>query len=140
MPFDSIPDAQVTARDRLIRLRDHVAKLRPGQFNMNWWNIQGSQLYPDNDPRHDCGTVACLGGWCDLLFLGAYQGENVPRTGALLGLSRHDSLGLFYPSDLRGSYTDITPTQAVRVLDHLLATSSPGTCDGEVDWSRMGEP
>lgn len=111
MPFDS---TETTARDRLKILRDHIAGLSPEKFDMSEWR---------------CGTAACIGGWTETLFAKKRLGESA--VGALIGLNPDQSEALFYPDlpdpDGDARAWNATPAEAVKVLDHLLAT-------GEVDW------
>jgi hypothetical protein len=112
MPFDADPPAEMTARDRMIRLRDFLATLPDKQFNMGVWSRQLS-----------CGTAACIGGWAEHLIFGEIDSERSERTvAAALGLSREQESELFYPD----SYNRTT-AEAVRVLDYYLAT-------GEIRW------
>lgn len=105
------------------RVRDHIAGLEPEQFDMGWWG-------DINHPQHTCDTAACIGGWTEALLSNRAL-ESTPEVGALLGLDAMASAALFYP-DAIGRFVPLSPstttTQAVAVLDHLLAT-------GEVDWS-----
>ena len=79
---------------------------------------------------HNCGTVACIGGWAATL---ASDGKVARWTASrwraaveYLGLEMSEANDLFVPHDLRLSA--IEPSQAVAVLRHLAKT-------GEVDWS-----
>lgn len=111
MPSDAQVPAEVTARDRMIQLRDHVAyKVRDKDFDMRYWH---------------CGTSACLGGWVENLF---FDGKNTSSdvVGAKVGLDDEQSWKLFYPTGV--SLASITRDCAVAVLDNYLAT-------GEIDWS-----
>lgn len=116
MPFDAASPPEVTARDRMIRLRDHLAKLPAKEFDMAHWH---------------CGTTACIGGWVENLFCGTRYVTVDGAAGALIGLSPTESQDLFYPARFCtkdfAAY-EATPVQAVAVLDHYLAT-------GEIDWS-----
>lgn len=128
MPFDATPDAQVTARDRVIRLRDFLAELPDERFDMGTW---GAYDVGTKKLQHDCGTAACIGGWAERLF---GRATDEPEAAcASLGLDPCQGEALFYPPGHNsGRYTK---ARAVAVLDHLLATSDPGTVNGVVDWS-----
>lgn len=111
MAFDATPDAEVTARDRMIRLRNWIGGLRNEQFDMVHW----------------CGSATCIGGWARVM-LGMRPGEteNALRSWKLrraLGLTTVQAEALFFPDNMCGT----TRAQAVAVLDHYLAT-------GEIDW------
>lgn len=122
MPFDSMPEAEVTARDRVIMLRDHLAQLPAAQFDYREWSRES-----------EYGTVACVAGWQGILM-----GDRAPRfcdeddraaheawqtrMAASLGLS-----GRGVPLFELGGYTRRSPAEAVAVLDHYLAT-------GKIDW------
>jgi hypothetical protein len=126
MPFDAAPDAEVTARDRMIRLRDFLAELDYARFNMNYWRGDPA-AYPMPD-RHTCGTACCIGGWAQKLYLPEYVGEHVEAAGECIGLTRSQAAALFYPSGIDVAYDDITLPHAVAVLDHYLET-------GDIDWA-----
>lgn len=42
-------------KERILKLADQLERLPDVQFNM------------DTYIHHDCGTVACIAGWCSLL-------------------------------------------------------------------------
>lgn len=121
MPFDASAPAEVTARDRMIQLRDFLAHLPEGsKFNMSHFESS----------RHGCGTSACLAGWHGFLIGDRYSPRWdsaeiegwTTRISTSLGLSWEESYSLFW-----GSFTT-DPLEAVAVLDHYLAT-------GEIDWA-----
>lgn len=115
MPFDSADaPVEIVGRDRMIRLRDLLAKLPPEKFDMG---TVGDR---------DCGTPACISGWAQRLF-SQFDGD----MGAMLGLSPRQVDALFCPK----GWTSAKPNDprfpvsgAVKVLDHYLAT-------GKIDWS-----
>lgn len=107
--------------ENIKRVRDHIAALPADQFNMRRFTSE-------------CGTAHCIAGWAGVLFgtPGEFHGSSFGREA--LGLDEETALDLFYCGD--GAEGDeawnSTPQQAVRVLDHLIAT-------GEVDWSVAAE-
>jgi hypothetical protein len=90
------------------RARDYESDLRA--FNMMEW---------------DCGSAACLGGWCEHIaerdFPHPYPGEGIR--------------GLFYPDDEEGpqsanyDYDAITTEQAATALRNYLTTGRPRWAD-----------
>lgn len=100
-------------------------------FNMgDWFGL----VFPENKDYidhsgHNCGTVACIGGWTVKLFgeiTEAVDFEGEARD--LLGLDDTQGHRLFYAGGIDARrFTSIQPAHAVRVLRHLAAT-------GEVDW------
>lgn len=121
MPFDAQAPAEVTARDRMIQLRDFLETLPDERFDYGW--LGSSQDAIDGE----CGSPACIGGWARALF--RVRTDARPYIGLQeigedwLGLSSGQSSDLmFYP---RGH---VSRRRAVRVLDHYLAT-------GKIDWS-----
>ena len=110
MPYDASPPAEVTARDRLIQLRDFLASVPPKEFSYITW---------------DCGTSACIGGWAGRLFGLSHDESFSTPVAELLGLSGEQARELFFDAPIEWP---ITEKHAVAVLDHLLAT-------GTVDWS-----
>jgi hypothetical protein len=139
----------------LIRVRDHLAKVDPQAFDLSmWFQVEhrascgfiatkkcGQAL------EGSCGTTACIAGHVLALFTPNEFMSNDPATTAaeLLGLSEEAGNDLFLPwsnrhvpVDYPGELTrrdlpngtgraDVTTSQAVQVLDHLIET-------GEVDW------
>lgn len=133
MAYDASPPAEVTARDRVIMLRDHLARLKPEHFDMASWGFE-----------HDCGTAACIAGWNGLLTndppptiewvkptSGGYDDIAleawISRQGASLGLNEDDAAKLFVP-DTEEGLGELTARRAVAVLDNYLST-------GLIDWS-----
>lgn len=106
-------------------VRDRIAALPSYLFDM-------ATTFPD------CGTAGCIMGWTAEVFnleartaIGEFRGD----VAACLWGFTDSTNPLFFPtladkgvmSDGRSGFK-ATPAQAVRVLDHYLAT-------GEVDWS-----
>ena len=97
----------------MIQLRDVIAVLPPERFDMSSWH---------------CGTVACIGGTAEILFFGSIGADrSTESVGAVLGLNGDQAYELFHP-DVERSWSEITTAEAVRVINHYLAT-------GEIDWS-----
>lgn len=112
MPFDAQVPAEVTARARMIRLRDFLAALPDERFD-----------YGIPVTFEECGTAFCIGGWARELFFRGLAYEDVHEIGRSVGLSEDQADELFYQAD-----GEVTRTRAVAVLDHFLAT-------GEIDWT-----
>lgn len=121
-------------RENIQKVRDAIAVLPPERFSMEKWACRpaetGLRWYVQNatDLLHDCGTCGCIGGWTNAILSGpeGVRGDSndAATAGGLLGLSPSVARSLFYPYQ---EWSDISRDDAVRVLDHLLAT-------GEVDW------
>lgn len=92
-------------------------------FNMGLWAARSSRSFPDRS-GHNCGTVACIGGWTDRVI--GTEGSAADR----LGLDYEEADALFCPPGWSGG--EISQLQAVAVLRHLAAT-------GKVDWT-VGAP
>lgn len=133
VPFDSQAPAEVTARDRMIRLRDFLAALPDERFNM-----LDLMIDENGDPAGDnqspavflsrCGTAACVAGWSNYLYR-AQDVEAGPSAAAFdLGLNPRQRYDLFLPPRFITHSHEYTRTRAVAVLDHYLAT-------GEIDWA-----
>lgn len=105
-------------RDNIKLVRDVIAALPDEKFAMHDW------ITSDHDPRHDCGTAACIGGWTATLLL--TNRFHFDDAGQALGLEYNQYVALFCPPgyEQRGRYTR---QDAIRTLDHLLET-------GEVRW------
>jgi hypothetical protein len=139
MPFDAGgPEPPIT---NLHRLRDFLAEVPANQFDMrHWWLSNDDTLFPREKGRHHpCGTIGCIGGWTN--FLATAKDEHVihaeDRAEEWLGLNERTANALFYPhvdgDNHRMRWGQITPTMAVKVIDHLIAT-------GRVDWDVAFEP
>lgn len=107
--------------ERLEELASIIERQNPDTFNMAYW---------------DCGSSACIGGWCERLYPdhgSAFEALTVDETGRIddpiLNL-------LFYPGEDRPGMTRrmseaawaSTPAQAAKVIRNLITT-------GKVDWS-----
>lgn len=109
--------------ERLIRIRDLILA-KPEQFNISVWIRDSTDTYNLKADPHDCGTVACIGGWAELL----YRGEDASRA---LGLP--ESSNLFTPTYYdRPSYARdfYNAKVAASVIDKLIAT-------GKVEWPAL---
>lgn len=127
MPFDAT-DYQVDPltitdpRERLRYVSDFLKKLPREQFNMN-----EAGRWRDGEMGW-CRSPACIGGWARALFRFHAAYSELEAVGErLFALPWDDAHALFYPGSTEGAYA-ATPSEAARVIDHLLAT-------GEVDWS-----
>jgi hypothetical protein len=127
MPYDATtfePQTEAdVCRGRMLQLRDFLAGLDEARFDMRRWRADAADLAPWS--QGECGTVACIGGWAEILFGGE---DDMGKAGALLGLSVLESVRLFAPYGIFERWGEITTAQAVQVLDHYLAT-------GEIDWT-----
>ena len=92
-------------------------------FNMAEWHSKAYEDAPDRS-GHDCGTVACIGGWTEAVLNNGKEFPSWEDVGACLGLGAIDSEQLFFGN---GCNTRTTLAQAVRTLRHLAAT-------GKVNW------
>lgn len=131
MAYDAQAPAEVTARDRVIQLRDFLETLPPEKFNLFAW---GEPDYV----AHACRTPACIAGWGDALFFGRAAGPSwcdmVERLADHLGLSEQQAHDLFQSTQgEQDAPYDAKPRHAVVVLDHYLAT-------GKISWAvRPGQ-
>lgn len=117
-------------RENIKKVRDVIASLPRGRFNMGDW-VSNLDLTP-KQLAHTCGTAACIAGWTLAVKSPGSRKrywdsvDNIEEVaGRYLGLSLDEAKRLFIPPGL--SIWKYTQPHAVRVLDHLLAT-------GEVDW------
>lgn len=120
-------------------------------FNMGVWSgkLHDPTGHPDIDVHnynsisfqqlitHECGCVACIGGWTEALF-GQEEltdGGGDEYASALLGISYSESVELFYPANIPSNrWAAITSRQAVRVIQNFIRC-------GEVSWTAgvMGD-
>lgn len=93
--------------------KEDVDKPAFSAFNMNAWQ---------------CGSVACIGGWAQHLWVpDAHPADAIDYEVAnALGISIMQAAQLFFP-DI-SDYRAVTPAQAAAVIRNLIAT-------GEVDWN-----
>ncbi len=123
MPFDAQAPAEVTARDRVIQLRDFLETLPDERFNIAyaWTGPGGTWGTYEQVKANECGTAACISGWAQVLF---------PREGNPLGVSAEQAVELFMPRGYDSDKTakKYTRARAVAVLDYYLTT-------GKIDWS-----
>ena len=134
MPFDSEPAAEVTARDRMVRLRDFLAVLPATRFNMRYLVSRGGQA-ECADPLTDCGTAACIAGYALAMFFDNTDDAGAVQVADCLGLTREQGDVLFLPHYHGGPpASEYTVEWAVRTLDHYLATLD-ATGVGIIDWS-----
>lgn len=105
-------------------------------FNMNVWdNHDGFESYREEDDNsgNDCGTVACMGGWCNALDKSKRieYWDTEKTAGEWLGLEWITAHALFYaygPNGTRYDLAFLTLKETLPVLYHLRDT-------GNVDWS-----
>jgi hypothetical protein len=99
-----------------------------GFLMSNYITFDGDIISWDDDDRaikHDCGTAACIGGYCGLLM-----GQSVDETRnnsirpyrEWLGISEEEVYLLFFAHGCATPFEKITAEQAVKVLEHLRDT------------------
>jgi len=132
MPFDGNPPAEVTARDRMMQLRDFLDRLPDERFDYGTWQTP-------------CDTCACIAGWQGILMQDRVPSREYGdpshrawrrRMAASLGLSEDDGYNLFVrAADMDDDLVELfgdeglpSRAQTITVLDHFLET-------GEIDWS-----
>jgi hypothetical protein len=115
--------------DKLIE----AIKAKPTHFKMDEWKTDGDLL-------HDCGTVACLGGWSNVLSghlgkegAGAWNNDDVAA--AWLGITKTQANQLFYMDgpDQRANFDCAEPDARVIAADRVLKVLRD---EGRVDWPQ----
>lgn len=104
-------------------------------FNMNWWYSPTTDPTEEDLSGRNCGTVACIGGWTEVVF-GISHSDPMSVAKDTLGLSEGDANHLFFPRQDIGECHpyDATMDQAIFLLRHLAET-------GEIDWElAMSQP
>lgn len=133
-------------RENILKVADAIENhsIKWLGFNMaSWFDADARHPWsPKDNTNHNCGTVACIGGWAGVLAMGkkteksaakALANLNETRIHEFLGLETEVARSLFLPSHkVVGKWSDITPAQAVRVLRHLAET-------GKVNWRKAGK-
>jgi hypothetical protein len=115
-------------RENIKKVRDHIATLTPAHFDMKYYETEKG-----------CGTVTCIAGWAKLLLAPDEPKANATLGAKLFGLDIEAAWSLFHAGEpdprnpLYASRWGAGPSEAVRVLDHLLET-------GKVDWSIIDQP
>lgn len=119
---------------------EHTKKLGVG-FNMSDFLADAHEKRHPDRSGNACGTVACIAGHAALLhqpnvgLADIYEANDYnlePAACIFLGISERQGDDLFYGHDYEGDLSEITPDEAITVLEHLKKT-------GEVDWSIIGE-
>lgn len=109
-------------RERLTILRDHLASLPDRQFDIT-----------DYVQEKDCGTVACVAGWANILFKSRDQ-QSVTAARKRLDLTADQSSKLFYP---RGFMDGVqSRTDAIAAIQSML--DSPDD-DALPVWPETGQ-
>jgi hypothetical protein len=110
--------------ERLVWLRDFLARLPAENFDMGDFGPARRWKPAEYYLEHRCRTPACIAGWASVLFGGRVGEDPGDVAERVLRLNGDDADDLFLGYD---HHTTYTPADAVKVLDHLLAT-------GEVRW------
>jgi len=122
MPFDANAPVEVSARDRVIQLRNFIADLPDEKFNIA--RVFSAESFISHlEDFKACGTAACILGWAEVLF-------DIPDEFLihnLLGLSPWEARILFMPVGYSENPEQFPRSRAVRTLDHFIST-------GEIDW------
>lgn len=117
-------------KDRLAFLRDFLRTVPEDNFNMSEWRgTIADAAVPEERQKTGavCGTVACIGGWTELVF-------NINRKAVkTLGLTEEEAERLFYPEVGQLCWDELTNEQAAQVIDYFLST-------GLIDWKRVLTP
>lgn len=115
------------------RLREDIAAVRAlfskksfkGAFDMSPW-IEDPE---DGRRKNFCGTVACLGGWLQLVGKSGMTGAVMPNTPgsseAVYGMTRHECQALFHRG--YGKSLDAKLAEASAVADAIEARSKKKT-------------
>ena len=105
--------------ENIKRVRDHIEKLPPSKFDMQWLG---------DEPSRGCGSACCIAGWAHRVL--GLDGFTDAATRAF-GLTERQGFDLMWPpvDPERSPAWEATSAQAVRVLDILIET-------GRVDWDR----
>lgn len=126
MTQQEYPQVYIENLDRLIEaIEGESCRFHdtPVHFNMGYW-----LTYIDPE----CGTMACIGGHCKLLWGEENIYGGAIGVGLFLGLLETEARLLCYLSrNSYGDYEQVTKEQALTVLKHLRET-------GEVDWGVAG--
>ena len=110
-------------------------------FNMAYWMRKPTMANEDHSHKHGCGTLACIGGWANVVQHGftnsfAYDENDAMR---FLGLTHEEGIMLFYCELEERNEDDaaeslpmsfVTQEEALLVLNHLHDT-------GEIVWGMV---
>lgn len=123
----------------IIRVAEVLEGKRPKprknlHFSMSLWADKASQAIPlygwnGKFAEHTCGTVACIGGWTNIIFRS--ENDSTAAAAEKLGLDADTAHALFFEYSKGGGSYAIPPKRAAKVLRHLAKT-------GKVDWTIGG--
>lgn len=109
----------------LRRIKVHILE-EPKRLYMGFWRISNRDFFKDPDRMPECGTVACIGGWAEVL---SGNFDNNPE--ATLDITQEQASRLFYEShwpaqfrdwDNRGDGSEKTAHRAADRIEHFIAT------------------
>jgi hypothetical protein len=126
----------LSPKQRLVVLRDTIKQIPDNDFCMSNWVS-----------THTCGTVACIGGWGQVIFFEKdfdmtsteYGDQRSDPVGEALGLSYDQREHLFYMNwgetdeiTTNRDYWEVDKSLAIAHLDQIILT-------GEVSWDKVFE-
>lgn len=132
-------------KDRILLLADAIEQHSIPDLGFNMADYKREDATWPDQSGHDCKTTACIAGWAVEVFepetfdgLSFRGGGFHQAAQSLLNLSRTDADALFlgegrdgenllHYEDTKFDFTEVTPTQAARVLRTFVET-------GKVDW------
>lgn len=106
--------------ENLDRLISHLEGLPENKFSIRYLSV-----------IEECGTVACIAGWCN--FLEGNKSEGVYSAGDWLGLGSDDYVSLFCPDQFSVSPELYPLPRAIRTLKHM-RSEFMRTGEVVVDW------
>lgn len=112
-----------TEREALIKVRNGLAS---GEYvhARSRRSKKGKRVFNMDVTHSPCGTAACIGGWM-AMDMGMEVGDEVDLY-VCEGGHEEDLYNLFFPDDdFGGSYSLITPQQAVHAIDNFLKDGDP---------------
>lgn len=112
MATSTIPKSKAKTAYGLLSEVVRLVEEEPKRMWMGIWSACAADVILDKSRRPACGTVGCVGGWCEVLV----PGSSAQKT---LGLTGVQSAGLFLDNDLCCDRYQGTLGHARRVVRHV---------------------
>lgn len=100
------------AVELLRRVEQHILA-NPERIAMGCWRVEGKRTELWGLKVPECGTVACIGGWVEMLS------EKTGLAESLLGIGGYQSWELFFKSKLVNASNQQTLAHAIAVSKHI---------------------
>lgn len=114
--------------ERIRKLIRFLSGINKRNFNLRTFfsgNLDG--LYDIADGRHDCGSTACVIGWCPIVFPRSWTfacfGRHIPNLKKSPDLDQYHQFSEFFGINLDTTYTICHPMDAAKYGGMSLAAT-----------------